>query len=625
MIIYLADKQQFLDDNDHREIDEVIKAGYRRVTGGTVGPAELRSWRESLGQMAGVLRDKDIPSDTGVAVEFHIPQSSKRIDVTLTGRGTGDLKNAVIVELKQWETASATTKDGIVETFVGRGNREVVHPSYQAWSYASLLEGFNTAVYEGGIHLRPCAYLHNYISDGAIDGPNYSNYIAKAPLFLKGENETAKLRAFIKKHLKAGDSKSIVYELENGKIRPSKALADSLTKLMKGNPEFVLIDEQKTVYEAAMAAAKSASVEAPRVLIIEGGPGTGKTVVAINLLVALTAKGLLTQYVSRNAAPRAVFQAKLTGSMTATRFLHLFSGSGSYREMTPNNYDVLVVDEAHRLSEKSGIFGNLGEHQVREIIASAKCAIFFIDEDQRVTLRDIGSKAIIRELAAEMGARVEEYELTSQFRCAGSNGYLAWLDNTLGIRSTANEILADDSFDFRVFDSPAEMHRAIEDRNTSNKARVVAGYCWRWKSREDARAFDIRIGPDYQKRWNLSDDGSCWIIAENSVDEVGCIHTCQGLELEYVGVIIGPDLVVRDGVITTVPEARDRYDHSLKGFKKHLRSDPFTARRTADLIIKNTYRTLMTRGMKGCYIYCTDEETRSHFKAKLTETLHNAP
>src|SRR5688572_27713847 len=145
--------------------------------------------------MAGILRDKDIPDDTGVAVEFHIPQSSKRIDITLTGSGTDDAKNAVIVELKQWDSASATTKDGIVETFVGRGNREVVHPSYQAWSYATLLEGFNTAVYEGGIHLRPCAYLHNYVSDGAIDGPHYSNYIAKAPLFLKGEGETAKLRS----------------------------------------------------------------------------------------------------------------------------------------------------------------------------------------------------------------------------------------------------------------------------------------------------------------------------------------------------------------------------------------------------------------------------------------------
>lgn len=617
MIVYLADKQQFLDDNDHREIDEVIEPAYRKITGRTVGPSERRSWRESLGQVASVLRDENIPTDTGVAVEFHIPQSSKRIDVTLTGRGTGDRKNAVILELKQWDKARATAKDGIVETFVGRGNREVVHPSYQAWSYASLLEGFNTAVYEGGIHLRPCAYLHNYTSDGAIDGPHYAGYIAKAPLFLKGESETAKLRAFIKKHLKIGDGNAIIYELENGKIRPSKALADSLSKLMKGNREFVLIDDQKTVYEAALSAGKGASADKPKVVIIEGGPGTGKTVVAINLLVALTAKGLLCNYVTRNAAPRAVFQSKLTGSMTATRFANLFSGSGSFVNIPPNSFDVLVIDEAHRLTAKGGFYGNQGENQIRELICSAKCAIFFIDEDQRVTLADIGSKALIRELAAESGATVEEYELTSQFRCAGSDGYLAWLDNVLGIRDIANQILAAEEFDFRVFDSPAEMHLAIEERNTSNKARVVAGYCWPWASKKNARALDIIIGPDYGKQWNLNDDGSRWIIAENSINEVGCIHTCQGLELEYVGVIIGPDLVVRDGVVSTDPSARARYDKSLKGYQRQFRADPTAARHAADLIIKNTYRTLMTRGMKGCYVYCTDNETRNYFRAML--------
>ncbi|MEO6332484.1 MAG: DUF2075 domain-containing protein, partial [Gemmatimonadaceae bacterium] len=493
----------------------------------------------------------------------------------------------------------------------------VVHPSYQAWSYASLLEGFNTAVYEGGIHLRPCAYLHNYTSDGAIDGADYAGYIAKAPLFLKGEDETTKLRAFIKKHLKVGDSKTIIYELENGKIRPSKALADSLSKLMKGNREFVLIDDQKTIYESALSAGKEASADKPKVVVIEGGPGTGKTVVAINLLVALTAKGLLCKYVTRNAAPRAVFQSKLTGSMTATRFANLFSGSGSFVDVPANSFDVLVIDEAHRLTEKGGFYGNEGENQVREVIASAKCAIFFIDEDQRVTLKDIGSKALIRELAAESGATVEEYELTSQFRCAGSDGYLAWLDNVLGIRDTANQILGTEEFDFRVFDSPAEMHLAIEKRNTSNKARVVAGYCWPWASKKNVRALDIIIGSDYGKQWNLNDDGSRWIIAENSVNEVGCIHTCQGLELEYVGVIIGPDLVVRDGVVSTDPAARARYDKSLKGYKKLFRANPNAARHAADLIIKNTYRTLMTRGMKGCYVHCTDKETREHFRAML--------
>ena len=618
MIVYSTDKAGFLSDNDDRAIDDVVYARFKAITGRKIAEPERRSWRNSLGQMANVLRDRDIPDDLGVAIEFHIPQSSKRIDVMLAGRGRDDSKNMIIVELKQWETAKETAKDAVVVTFVGRGQREEVHPSYQAWSYATLLEGFNSAVYDGGIVLHPCAYLHNYVPDGAIDSPHYAAYTRKAPLFLKGESETKRLRSFIKRHVKKGDPGQILFELENGKIRPSKALADSLVGLMKGNQEFVLVDEQKTVFEAALAASKAASEDHPRVVMIEGGPGTGKSVVAINLLVALTAKGLLCKYVSKNAAPRTVFQAKLTRSMTRTRFANLFAGAGEFTESPVNEFDVLIVDEAHRLTEKSGLYGNKGENQIKELISSAKCTIFFVDDDQRVTLKDIGSKELITKLAQENGVAMEQHALSSQFRCGGSDGYLAWLDNTLRIRETANTELGEDEFDFRVFDSPVELHDAIEARNAGNKARVVAGYCWPWASKNNSTAFDITIGEAYRRRWNLTAQGGLWIISPESVSEVGCIHTCQGLEVDYVGVIIGPDLIVRDGEVRTDAGKRARQDQTVKGYKKRLKQDPVAARRDADRIIKSTYRTLMTRGMRGCYIYCTDEETNQYFRRALT-------
>ena len=617
MIVYSSDKQTFLSDVDNHEIDDVILQKFKTMTGRGVGKAEMQSWRVSLSRMASVLRDHDIPLNVGVAIEFHIPQSSKRIDMTLTGRGEDNSKNAVIVELKQWETAKATKKDAIVSTFVGGAVRETVHPSYQAWSYATLLEGFNTAIYNGDIKLRPCAFLHNYLADGHIDSEFYKSYTDKAPLFLKGDSEKTKLREFIKTHVKHGDDEGILQEIEDGKIRPSKALADSLSALMKGNAEFILIDEQKAVYESAIAAAQSASTAVPRVQIVEGGPGTGKSVLAINLLVALTAKGLVCKYVSRNAAPRAVFQSKLTGSLTRTKYESLFSGSGSFRDIPHDSYDVLIVDEAHRLNEKSGLYGNLGENQIKEIIDSAKCTVFFVDEDQRVTLKDVGSKDQIRGFAESRGAVIEDHVLSSQFRCSGSDGYLAWVDNTLQVRETANNKLTTAEYDFRVFDSPVEMHRAIEQRNGNNKARVVGGYCWKWTSKADPKKFDINIGGDYHKRWNLADDGSLWIITPSSIDEVGCIHTCQGLEVDYIGVIIGPDLIVRDGKVQTDATARSSQDRSIQGYKKWVKAEPEAAKQQADLIIKNTYRTLMTRGMKGCFVYCTDAETREYFRSAL--------
>jgi len=285
VIVYEATKSQFLKDNNNRDIEDVILERFKATTGRGVANSELRSWKESLGFMARVLTDPEIPEDAGVGVELHLPQSSKRIDITLTGLGAAGEKNAVLIELKQWDKVSASPKDAIVVTYLGGKQREVVHPSYQSWSYATLLENFNEAVHQtDGIAVLPCAYLHNYSRDGVIDSPHYNLYTDRAPLFLKGEVERQLLRDFIKKYVKQGDKKGVLYELSNGKVRPSKSLADGLKGLIRGNPEFVLIDDQKEVYEAALAAGKAATAASPRVVLVEGGPGTGKTVLAINLL-----------------------------------------------------------------------------------------------------------------------------------------------------------------------------------------------------------------------------------------------------------------------------------------------------------------------------------------------------
>jgi len=618
MLVYVADKKQFLHDCDYEDIEDVIQTKFKEVTGKRVAQAEVKSWQSSLSYLAKVLRDDEIAQDIGVAVELHIPQSSKRIDVTLSGYDTVGHKNVVVIELKQWEKALKSDKDGIVVTYLGKGQREVVHPSYQAWSYATLLEGFNEAVYSGGIKVQPCAYLHNYSRDGVIDDLHYSDYINKAPLFLKGSEDRDRLREFIKKHVNHGDKRALLYELDSGRIRPSKALADSLKALMESKPEFVLIDEQKEVYESTLAAAKSASPAKPKVVIIEGGPGTGKTVLAINIMVSLTSAGLTGKYVSKNAAPRKVYETKLAGTMTKTKFSNMFSGSGSFVDCEHDTFDFLIVDEAHRLNEKGGLYGNIGENQVKELINASKCTVFFIDEDQRVTLKDIGSMQVIEGFAKDRGANIERYTLTSQFRCSGSDGYLAWLDQTLGIRETANKQLSTKEYDFRVFDSPDALHQAIIDKNSANRARVVAGYCWPWASKKNLSADDIVIG-DYKRQWNLDQDGSLWIIAEKSVKQIGCIHTCQGLEVDYIGVIIGPDMVIRNGEVVTDPNQRDRNDKSIRGHKALARVDPAAAKKITDLIIKNTYRTLMTRGMKGCYVFSTDQETSDYFRSLINQ------
>jgi DUF2075 family protein len=606
VIVYQSTRAGFLRDSEENAIEEIVAQAFLQKTKRYAPTPEFRAWRHSLMQMVDVLADDDLPDDMGVGIEFGIPYSNKRIDFILSGHAADSEPRAIIVELKQWSESRVTDKDGIIiAQRGGPAESEGIHPSYQAWSYAALLEGFNTAVHEGGIQLKPCAYLHNHVRNGAIDDPRYAAHLDKAPVFLRGPSEKQKLRAFIKQHVKRGDNAELLYRIENGRVRPSKMLADSVAGMLKGNEEFVLIDDQKLVYENCLARAAQASDTRKQVVIVKGGPGTGKSVVAVNLLVELTRRGLTTKYVSKNAAPRAVYAQKLAGHLRKYEIASLFSGSGGFHTTEPNVFDVLVVDEAHRLNEKSGLYGNLGQNQIMELIRSARCTIFFADDDQIVTLSDIGRIAELERWAHAAGADVTKLELASQFRCAGSDGYIAWLDNFLGIRETANADFDRDSFDFRIVDSPVELHELIREKNRlNNRARVVAGYCWDWKSKKDPNAWDIEVPEHgYKAQWNLDKDGSLWIVAPDSVEQVGCIHTCQGLELDYVGVIIGPDLRWVDDKPEVFPESRSRMDRSIRGWKKLLKQDQGAIRERLENVVRNTYKTLMSRGVKGCYVH----------------------
>ncbi len=621
MLVYEGIKKDFINDVDLNLIADKIHEKFREFFHRGVGLSELNSWKESMLRMRGVLADESIPNNSGIAIEFNIPTTSKRIDFIISGKNNNQKDSIVIVELKQWTTCNeVANKDGLVETYTGKALREVAHPSYQAWSYASLIHSFNQTVQDENIGLYPCAFLHNYeLSDNdPICSQRYKKYIDVAPLF--GSKDFEKLRNFIKRYITEGDNGEALYKIENGKIKPSKMLQDSFSSILKGNKEFNMIDEQKVIYENALRLAiDTVSKNEKNVMIIEGGPGTGKSVLAINLLNEYLQRGMTAFYVTKNSAPREVFKNRLKiEKMSGLN--NLFQSSGTFIEASENECNVLIVDEAHRLNEKSGLFQNKGENQIKEIIYASNLSIFFIDENQKVTLNDIGSVDLIEKFAREINAGIYKMELQSQFRCNGSDGYLAWLDNVLDIRETANYELNVD-YDFQIFDNPIDMQRAIVEKNMkNNKSRIVAGYCWNWpkENRRDTNYKDILIPEyDFGMSWNL-EGGELFAIGNNSVNEAGCIHTTQGLEFDYVGVIVGNDLRYENGKIVTDYTKRAKTDQSLKGINKIANEQgEETARKVADKIIKNTYRTLMTRGMKGCYIYCTDKKLQEYFKHQI--------
>lgn len=612
MIVYNKTKEDFSNDVLTNNIKNIVAGCILDKTGKRIGKNELLSFQNSLSYMDKVLYDREIPDNCGISIEYHLPQTSKRVDFIITGQKDNS-DSAIIIELKQWESAKITSKDGVVVTRFQHGEQESPHPSYQAWSYAAFLMSFNQTISEEQINLYACAYLHNYEPDTIIENEFYNYYLKKAPVFLK--DGAKKLRKFIKKHINKGDSNNIIARIDNGKIKPTKTLADNLASMIKGNKEFIMLDDQKLVYETSLKLAKESNESNKNTFIVEGGPGSGKSVVSINLLVELNRRGLMSQYVTKTSAPRAVYFEKLRGEKKMVELKNLFVGSGSFMRAPENAINCLIVDEAHRLTERTG-FLKKGENQIKEILQSSLFSVFFIDENQKVSVDDYGEIFEIERIAESLGINVHRDKLQSQFRCNGSDGYLAWVNNILQIKDTANYNMDDIDFDFKVYDSPKELQKAIYEKNKiNNRARLVAGYCWEWESKRNPDVFDFKEEEfGFNMKWNMTDYGGKWIIDPNSVTEIGCIHTAQGLEADYIGVILGNDLIVRNGEVKVDPGSRANDDRTIFGWKSGIRNNPDYWKPLLKDIIKNTYRTLMTRGMKGCYIYSTDAETREYFK-----------
>lgn len=619
MIVYNATKAEFNDDVNLNRISDIILQNLREkhISGGQM--AEYHSWQNSLHFMRAAIDDPEIPNDVEVAVEYQIPRTSKRVDFMIAGTDKDNQNNVVVVELKQWDKAEKV--DDImqhsVRAFTGGGYRIVNHPSYQAYAYATFIKNSSEQVQDEKIGIWPCAYLHNCSPDLRIplDDEIYKTWNEEAPLFDK--SQTLRLRSYIKKFItKRSASGDLLYKIDNGRIRPSKALQDCLVSLMKGNEEFILLDDQAVVFDMCKKIMDQCKKDLKkRTIIIQGGPGTGKSVLAINLLKEFIAKGLNASYCTKNSAPREAYQRLLAKSdlKAQVNIKQLFRSPFGLSNIAPNFYDCLIVDETHRLVTK--MYGDWnGENQVKECINASLFTVFLLDEDQQITTKDIGSIAEIRKWAAYSGSHItmnDETVLRSQFRCNGSDQYIQFVNNILQIGETVDIDWSEIQFDFRVFDDPNELRNALRELNqVNNKARMVAGYCYDWDVKNNRGDYDIYLKNGFMAQWNLATD-KIWAINPKSFEQVGCIHTAQGLEFDYIGVLIGKDLRY-DPVSGKVVTDRSKISRDDKSSGIRTASDE-----VAERLIKNTYKTLMTRGQKGCFLYCEDEELAKHIRAML--------
>lgn len=619
MIVYEDTLGNFKQDVLLNEITDEIYENLRRLklSGGT--RSEINSWNNSLHFMKDVLECKELPDDIKVAVEYNIPQTSKRVDFMVLGSDSNSEDNLIIVELKQWSMVSKiddSFKHSIMSDL--RSHEPTAHPSYQAYSYKSLLVNYCDDVELKKDNIHSCAYLHNLNEKyrDVIEDEIYADWTSEAPAFL--QKDVLKLRTFITKYIKAKSSDGeLLYKIDYGRIRPQKALQDSLDSMLCGNEEFKMIDEQVVAYDMIMKTIENATKDNKKhVMIIEGGPGTGKSVLAINVLAkCISELRLNASYITKNSAPRNCYSQLLTkGNAKKLVDLKLAIKSPHSLPSTPKNgIDVGLFDEAHRMQHKPYMYK--GNDMLYDAIYACKTSIFFVDLDQRVTVNDCYDVNDIIETAKNQGAVIDfekPFELTSQFRCNGSDSYISFINNLLGISKTANTTISNKDFEFRVFDDPTLLRDELRKKNeVNNKARMVAGYCYDWNVKYKRGEWDLEIGNDFKAKWNLEGD-SIFAINPNSFEQVGCIHTVQGMEFDYVGVFIGKDLYYDGKSVKTNKLAVSKDDRSsgIRGCKDET---------LADRLIRNTYKVLLTRGQKGCYIYCEDKALNEYIKGHITE------
>lgn len=606
MIVYSNSIKKFCNEIDN--ISNILNEKLKNTIHKYSSKSEVSSWNNSLKYFSNILIDSFLDNSITITLEYNIPLTSNRIDLILSGFNYNKEPVLLVFELKQWSNVSCVeNSEYLVETFLNSSIQKVVHPGYQVWSYTEILKDYNKYIQDNKIKIFPCLLMHNYkISENEV------LLNVKFDIFMKNiyffDNDRKKLIDFLKSTIYYGDNGTIIKKIDDSIIQPSFKLQNDITKLVKKNNYFNLIDQQVIVYDNILSIL---NLRDNNVIIIEGKPGTGKTILAINLLNKILNKGKTCQYVTRNTAPRTVYSYKLKGSMKKTNIDFLFRSSGSYTETIDRNIDTLIIDEAQCLTEKSGLFNNYGENQIMELIKSSKNSIFFIDELQRVHLNDIGTIDTITKIADNLGYNVTNLKLNYQFRCNGSNGYLSFIDYILGNNDNFNETNID--YDFKIIDDPNELFKIIKKRNITNFSRLLAGYCWNWNKKEinNTNFHDIKID-DFEISWNLGQNQTYAI--DDSINEAGCIHSVQGLEFDYVGVIIGKDLLYKNGKVVTDYNYHGSADPSLKGIKKLFKENKDLAENVSDILIKNAYRVLLTRGSKGCYVYIQDLELRNFIK-----------
>lgn len=591
-------------------------------TGRKPSASEYRSWERSIPALHADLVAAGL-HDVEMLFEYQLPLTSKRADVVLVGQHpkTGG-PSYLVVELKQWSHAERFEDSDSLIRIEQYGQRPVSHPALQVRDYCDYMLGFTTVLADQPQSLAGVAYLHN-ATDSAVED------LYRLPGDLLGSVYTGQRRGefqdFLKSRFAPGVSGAAYADhLLSSRIAPSRQLLAVAAEEVQHREMFVLLDEQRDAYNFVLHAVERARRSNTKTaVIVSGGPGSGKSVIALSLLGELSRQG---RSVLHATGSRSFTQTlrKVAGKR-APKVQKMFQYFNSFAASSPNELDALILDEAHRIRETSASRWTRAEHrtgkpQVEELLAAARVPVFLLDEFQVVRPGEQGTVQDIERHAANHGIGVVKIDLDAQFRCGGSEEYVLWVKRLLGLEPGGPiEWIGDPHFDVEVVDSPYEMEAYLATKlEDGYSARIAAGYCWPWSDpRPDGTLVpDVRIG-DWSKPWNLKGDRSVggapaaalWATDPAGFDQVGCVYTAQGFEYDYSGVILGPDFVWRDDRWVALRAANK--DPDFKNRTKVSDAD-------FDRLVRNVYKVLLTRGMRGVALYSTDRQTQEHLRKLAT-------
>lgn len=613
MRLYENSLQDFKEDVIQNKIADKIAARYQEHYKRKVNQSEYNSWNNSLRFVKDVIEYSGL-KDNYIAVEYELPYSEKRIDILLFGRDEKGGDNIILIELKQWsnDKVSDCENEGNVVVDFGRFKKELAHPSLQAEGYSHHLIDFVSVFEEKqGISLSACVYCHNYKKGEkeTLYLPKFEKAVKEYPIFSK--EEVIDLGKYLKKRLNEGEGLEVFNRFAYSTIGPSKRLLEHTKNMINKQQIFNLIDDQIAAYNAIMSQAKKLSNSKDKsVIIIKGGPGTGKSVIALEVMGELMRQGKKVFHATGSSA-----FTKTLRKILGTRSQQLFKFFFNFTQSEENEIDILICDEAHRIRRDSNDWGvpwklKSKNPQIDDLIKPSRLSLFFIDEHQVVRPSEIGNVELIKDSAKKFGAKIFEFELQTQFRCGGSDAYLQWLENTLGIIESEWETLTKkEGMEFRIMESPEELKKTIEEKNEEkpNSSRIVAGFCWPWSApnQDGTLVSDVKIG-NFEMPWERKDEFWKWATENSGMEQVGTVYTSQGFEFDYIGVIFGKDLVYNMNKEEWEAKPENSYDNAAKRnnteFTKHL---------------KNVYRVLMSRAHKGVFVYFMDRDTENYFKSKI--------